>query len=382
MGNKTSSSTPKSVKSPKQARWISLKSAPLGHFSKITPMDSKKFLAIPLNNSSYKSDGIYAYIISQNKWIRSLKYGKNHWLSSIAPSFNQQTNKLYIAQFVQNNLSIIDFTTMKWKSINCPYLSHCDGAKCIIINNEFHLIGGKRSNKHLLWKEDKEIFEELHVFEDLSEGFKSHKLIYIKSKQILLMFGGESVQQPLDTIYKYEISENKWSEMELKMPQKLSEFGLIATNDERFVILFGGVLYDKRGYTSSKSIFILDLENEIFSESLIQCPMAYMFDAIVYNNYPYSEMILTAGFVRNLRKSQNESLPILPHDIISFIASLFISEYVHLIDVKDGKHWKMNLDEIVNNRQLCNVSGKYSREYIHIQDNQVSDIVNKPMQDL
>ena len=374
MGNKTSSAT---TKPQKQAKWISLRSIPCGDFSSITPMDSKKFLAIPLNNSLYKSDGIYTYIISQNKWIISIKYSKDSWLSSISPAFNKSTNILYIAHYVQNCLSIIDFTTMKWITINCPYLSNCDGAKCIIINDELHLIGGKRNNKHLIWRDKQKIFEELHVFEDLSLGFKSHKLIHMKSRQILLLFGGESTSKPLDVIYRFDIKKNEWNLMKIKMPQKLSEFGLISTNDEKYVILFGGVLYDERnGYTFSDLIFILDIDNQIFHQSLIYCPIRYMFNGIYHNNYPYSEVILTYGFIRNLRQNlqNNEYLPILPNDIKSFIGSLFILEYIHLIDLKDGKHWKMNLDEILSNTQLCNVSGNYLRK--------CTEIVKKPSQQL
>eukprot|EP01084_Bolivina_argentea_P264262 447594_1 len=351
MGNKSSAN----LKSPKHCKWISLKSTPFGHFPSVVAMDSKKFLTVALNNSSFKSDGIYTYIISQNRWIKSINYDKDSWFSSIAAAFNEKTNELYIFEFICNNLVIINFTTFTWTLINFPYLSYCDGAKCIIINNELHLIGGKRNNKHLVWKHNAKQLEQIHVFNELKVGFKSHELVYIESKQLLYMFGGESHQHPLDTIYQYSIVKGEWSISKVKMPRKLHRFGLIYTKYWNVCVLFGGIKYDENGYTFSKDIFIFDVETQLFSQSIIQCPMPCMCEVILYDNYPYSEMLITCGYIRNLRNINN-CYPFVPHDIISFIACMFILQYVHLIDVTDGYHWKINLDEILNNAQLINVT--------------------------
>ena len=41
-------------------------------------------------------------------------------------------------------------------------------------------------------------------------------------------------------IWEYDIGEYKWTKLDIKLPMKMSNFGLALSSDERYLVMFGG----------------------------------------------------------------------------------------------------------------------------------------------
>ena len=92
-----------------------------------------------------------------------------------------------------------------------------DGAKGIIINNEFQII-------------DNLITQNTQMLHDFCETLNTdsihdHPLVRIRNK--ILMFGGGhiSMNTNSDNIYDYDINGNKWKKLNCKMPKALKGYG-------------------------------------------------------------------------------------------------------------------------------------------------------------
>ena len=45
----------------------------------------------------------------------------------------------------------------------------------------------------------------------------------------------------LDTVYHYNIAENVWNKLNIKMPNKLRSFGCTTAINNKYILIFGGM---------------------------------------------------------------------------------------------------------------------------------------------
>ena len=89
----------------------------------------------------------------------------------------------------------------------------------IIIDGVLNIIG---NNKHFIWNKEMKQFEKFHDF-DGYQHFEGHPIIHLKSKNCLLIFGGDS-----GDIHYFSLLNKIWSKLAVTMPKRLRHFGSIS----------------------------------------------------------------------------------------------------------------------------------------------------------
>eukprot|EP01084_Bolivina_argentea_P198376 339704_1 len=140
-----------------------------------------------------------------------------------------------------------------------------------IVENKLHQICSQNGDHYVCNKTNE--FNKITTCQSF-DGLSSYCLIHLKSQQSVLLFGGvkpRGVQfiDWSDSIYRFSCMDSQWKELNIKMPIKLSLFGLVATKNEQYIIILGGLT---TAHKSSDDIFIYDIRNNIFTKSKIKCP--------------------------------------------------------------------------------------------------------------
>eukprot|EP01084_Bolivina_argentea_P057401 104872_1 len=154
-----------------------------------------------------ESKCIQKYNIIDNKWTNWIKM--NDFFIGMTTAFALNQSKLYV--YTNKQLIVMNTKQNSHKIYDCNAyadLPYADLPATIIINNKLHFVAGFR-NKHLIWNEQQSQFDVKHTFEFNSLYF--HRLIHLKSKNILLSIGGSHGGRRTDAIYSFDITLNKWS---------------------------------------------------------------------------------------------------------------------------------------------------------------------------
>eukprot|EP01084_Bolivina_argentea_P015571 29178_1 len=179
----------------------------------------------------------------------------------------------------------------------------------IFADNRLHQIC-QRGDHYVYDKTNK--FQKLTTFNALS-GRRDQEIIYMKSKKSILAFGavGFFPHNPITntrpygmkrSIYQFSCPDSQWTELNIKTPTALCGCGLVATTNERYIIILGGKSGLRKG-DNADAIFIYDTRNNVFVKSKIKCPEEAEYNAILMNDSKRNEMI-TFGFVRDCYKAE------------------------------------------------------------------------------
>eukprot|EP01084_Bolivina_argentea_P015570 29176_1 len=221
----------------------------------------------------------------------------------------------------------------------------------IFADNRLHQIC-QRGDHYVYDKTNK--FQKLTTFNALS-GRRDQEIIYMKSKKSILAFGGNGPfpRNPITNIIPfgihrsiYQWTDSQWTELNIKTPTALCGCGLVATTNERYIIILGGtdaIL----GSNYADAIFIYDTRNNVFVKSKIKCPEEAEYNAILMNDSKRNEMI-TFGFVRDCYKAETfVGVRSLPQYLIKIVCCYFCIEEIYLLKRNSGLHWKINVDCIL-----------------------------------
>ena len=168
----------------------------------------------------------------------------------------------------------------------------------------------------------------------------------MKSKQKLVLFGGydyaitQSVKD-LDDIWCYDINEDKWSMINIKLPIGMNSFGYSITPDQRYVIIFGGEVKDKL----VDDIWIWDLQTMEFIKSELKCPMPAGF-RVMMMPFDINDVILVQAWIRF---NNNELSLALPMELVRIIILFCICNDIYLMQhYRGNKMCKIAIDEIID----------------------------------
>ena len=293
----------------------------------------------------------------------ALKYSSNtdSWDSCATLTSHQQLHASYNGSIynpsaidVQNKIIYILYTDSKqmainhegkWKIIN-NVQDLGFGAQAIMIRDEFHVIGGMRNKgyKHLKWNKIEKKFENVHAIK--TNRIWAHRLVKIKNK--IIMMGGYDGNNYLNDLLEYDVINNKWTEMKVKLPKRMLSFGCLAVMKGKYILLFGG-----EGARSNEfdDIWIYCVVNGSFTKSTVKCPVKGAFKAFVITDELKDELSVY-GFIRNLWKVASISEHLFPPQyLIKIIDKYHHNEDVHVISGRHshfGKHWKMNVFQILS----------------------------------
>eukprot|EP01084_Bolivina_argentea_P146463 256430_1 len=144
------------------------------------------------------------------------------------------------------------------------------------VEDKLHKICSENGD-HCIYDKTKQ-FQKITTFEDFTDLYNYHS-IHLKLKQsISILLFGEHVSAFLsnqatdscqNSIYSFSCTDLKWKELNIKIPIKVSDFGLVATKNEQYIIILGGRMRHRK---YSDDIFIYDIRNNIFTKSKMKCP--------------------------------------------------------------------------------------------------------------
>ena len=260
-------------------------------------------------------------------------------------AFDKHSKLLYLyfykEKFVKINLNNKTYQILLKKISNQHELFE-NWATSIIINGEFHIIGGINNNQHLIWNDNTRQFDQIWIFNEFGRGWASPKLIHIKSKNVLYAFAGWNTMNGINSniIYKYNINNKRWYKLSTLLPFNLNGFGYDCTISEQYIIIFGGVKYiqDKNG---SNNIYIFNIKTESIKKIDLKCPEKGQHRAIIMHD-KYENSLLVSGFIRIY-----QHLVLIPKDLMRYIENWHLNEYVFLMNAESNTHWKIKTSHII-----------------------------------
>lgn len=324
----------------KKQNWISLQQYPIKLFIKPNGLINSKLYKI--NDSTFMvTNNNVMYNIYKQEWIIP-----NNELLSInniyGCCYNAKSKEIFIANEHQT-MQIFNIHKKNLKMYNNKG-KHNQCAQLIFIDNHCHIIGGIHNNIHQIWNYQNDTFTQIHAFTEFQGGRGLFGLIYLKKKNQLLLLGGFDYinRNAIDAIHKFSFVNFKWTKIEKKLPMKMVYVDGVTTKCEQFVILLGANTVGDKAYTN---IYILKLKKMTFIKTKINAPSIGAFRLIIMENM-YKNKIIINGFIR---KMKTELYIDLPSSIIMLIQTWHIIEYIHIIHILNGKHWKINIDKLFEN---------------------------------
>ena len=104
------------------------------------------------------------------------------------------------------------------------------GCAVIFANGNLHIIGGQESKLHTIFNPTTKKFTNVHTFDEWDEGILNAGLLYVSSKNYLLLLGGGDSIRWKNEIWKCDMNDinmnedgkysYKWNKTKLKLPKK------------------------------------------------------------------------------------------------------------------------------------------------------------------
>eukprot|EP01084_Bolivina_argentea_P153177 267094_1 len=343
----------------------------LPKWSKINEFPTHYGTPIKINDATFcvvKGRCLMQYNVITNQWIEWIKYPLGDMLFNAAPAIHHKLKQIFIFDPEEHQMWKIHYDTQDieiFDDIKLNRHSHsiAEKCKCLFINDQLHIIGGKSNRKHLIYDENTKIFNLCHTFDDFEFRYLNPKhigLIHLpESKQIILISGHDHSRRQFwsksCSIYSFSISLNKWENMYIDFPIDLYNFGYCVSFDEKYIILLGGWNSERVCYNM---IHVIDMEKYKVQESKIKCPVStpLKYNAIIMRDSVRENLIVFVFFRRSWKECNMECDMFPPRYIIQLIQLWFVDECIHLLQFDEfainkvkGNHWKIMVNDIINN---------------------------------
>eukprot|EP01084_Bolivina_argentea_P127029 224743_1 len=319
--------------------WIELVQFPKKWRFKYTAKIDNKYLLVVGNG------GIYNYNLQTNKWNIRVILDNNSNYKLCAAALNNQLLYLSDQNAYVTTINLSDKTVKKLAKHPHEIGYHSTG---FIINDEYHIIGGKHNNEHLKWNSTLYQWEKLYAFPEFQAmDFDGNQVVTVKSKQKAFMFGGYRGAYPVkhfDDIYEYDSQKNIWNKMSIKMPKACYVGMPVPVIRGQFILFFGWYNHDAG---DQDDIRIFSVSEQKFKISSIKCPSKSPYTAVAINDCKRDEKIVF-GYVRKqwkLSPIPDHWFP--PLYLLKLMARYFLIECIHILDEGYGNHWKINSLDIV-----------------------------------
>ena len=283
-------------------------------------------LSRPINQwTPYKAMKIPQYNTITKQWTASIEYGKNMNATGFTAAYNPQNKELYIYTQAKQ-LFKYSFTSSEWTVIDVK-MNAGHSAASLFIDNNFHVLGGYYDRKHHMLKSGEDEFIEMHIFDEFARYITGGKSVHIASKNQLLFMGGfGKCILWSDNIYSCDLTTMKWKMSNLKLPVEMSDFGVTLSNDERYLIIFGGKT--RKGATDL--IYALEMngdDNMKWRESKVKCPERGEVHTVKMEDQSFSDLIIY-GYIRQYLEIEYP-----PSDIMGILNDWYCQECVHFFCV-------------------------------------------------
>ena len=140
--------------------------------------------------------------------------------------------------------------------------------------------------------------------------------------------------------------DNTWRKLETKLPVKLLFPACVSVLDHQYVLLFGG---SNENGINQGDIYVYSILDQMIAISNTKCPEKEYYEAIAIND-KVKDSLTTFGYVRwQWGECGINDLLFLPEYLIRIICGYYLNEWVHLFGHKTGKHYKIDVFDIINN---------------------------------
>ena len=303
-------------------------------------------------NTSYQSPGdtdggVFKYDTNKNDWTKLISYPHDLRSISHAVTINESKTKIYIYN-QQASLIKINLKSKKVKVIkNLVQVGY--GVAAIMINDEFHIVGGGGNKSHYIWNEEEQEFDHQH---DFGEYMRGGALIHLKSKNVMLFVSTKG-------IYSYSLEKKIWTKltnMNMEIPDIWSFYGHIKTVNET-VITFGGYT---SGYSKCNDIYSLDIDDDMtvnIKQCKLKCPTSGVNRACIGHQLgDIQKHLLTNGYIRKIWSLHDFGDTLFPsNDIIQLISAWYdFNTDIHMFGIdnfssRTASHYSININDILSN---------------------------------
>ena len=289
---------------------------------------------------SISNEQVLRYSFGQNAWIKhktNFLIASHVGLQHKARAMDGEQQKIFI-NYKHGTIAI--FTLHDNNQITFDVINDLDGvydgegSQGIMINNEFHIIGGI-ANKHIKYGPNDKKIQVLHDFSDVLDvnGIQFHQIVRVKNK--IILFGGfDTFDFPndVDTVNEYDIIADHWRKLNCKLPK--------ACSGQQYVVLFGDMVDNDK---EQNHVFMYSVIDETFKRSRIKCPFKGDCRAFAINDREKDD-IVTVGFLRSrwIQSGMNEHL-FPPQYLIQIICGYYWNECINLLEIGARNHFKIDV---------------------------------------
>ena len=340
------------------ALWIKLSGNPNQQAHDQTMVFDKKrksVFAILHMDETDAEPRLIEYSFNTNSWIKYQIQAKSdtpfelRWYNPIA--IDCEENEIYLCN---NPNQITEFKIMdnhiakieKITDLNEIIIGKVFGSG-IMIKNEFHIIGGVLQNNHIRYNPNEQKCEVLH---DLVPVIKVNTVCFantIKVQEKILIFGGSNNDNVFDVVGEYDILNDAWYRLKIKLPKALVSVELTPILNGQFILLLGGI----NNFTTmdiEDSIYIYSVNDKTFRESNVKLPEEASFKGFAIKDV-IKDRLATFGWIRDQWSEcgiDNHLFP--PEYLIKIICAYYINEWIHLFNIDNYQHYKIDVFDIIN----------------------------------
>ena len=342
-------------------RFIRCADAPQNGHAYLSPLNVHEFLIA--SGFNFKDmDGIRKYNIHKDKWTEMMKYPKkkNMHIEDVTTDHKEPKSKIYLLESNDDRLMEFDINTKLLSNFKCNYGVGTDSSM-VNINGVFHSIGGNDTggafnSKHRAINSDNDERAIIHDFkQDGIEYLRNLSTIYVKSKQMILLIGGNDFyNDKMMGIWQFCLNENQWDKLE-QLEFDYDTVSCYLTSDQKYIVIGGGCTL--RGNYMDK-LYVLDIrkDNEYkLIESTIKLSSAlqgnYKGNYKIIGSGGIKDEILVIGWIKELFKtSEFKVLSLPPMYIMKWVSLWYNQEMVHFLDLNtcEHNHYCIKLKHILN----------------------------------
>ena len=298
--------------------------------------------------------GLYRYNTLCNEWNVVLKYPEDLMVKAHSICYDKDNQIIYLYGY-PSQIVIINLQTLKIDHVKKDFPHIGISPILLMINDECHIILGSDSKYHYKWNSKLKKLDEVFEFSHVKDGLSYHGIVNITSRNKLLLFGGydPGLDRCFNALWEYDMNETykyyKWRELnDVKLPMKMYDFGWILSNDEQYLIIFGGEDVDCERLTN---IFILDLSDMTFYQSAVR--LCHKGDTRAVSMKNDKDVVLVSGFIRNVSREYDTNIP---SDLLILLSCYFESEMIYLFHGRTFRYnegtmlCKIELNDILKNK--------------------------------
>lgn len=334
--------------------WYPLQPLELEEFSNIIAIEYNQLIIAASNVYKKKSKrnghGLYRYDVNTNNWRLYLKYPDELLVYKPLLSYNKTLNELFLYSF-NGNVVTIDVNTMTFSDIIKTSMINGLSICCDYNNDKYHITTSDIQIYryfHSYWDKEGLNLKETAEFEltkSVEITCQTNEMIYIESINQILMICGST-----DTIEmrRFDIDDNYWDFRMISLfDGNLFDFTCVLTSNQQYLIIIGGLSQVKDSLNRGmKDIFIMDISMDKIYKSDIMLPFGGKCSACLVD----ISQILLDGIIRECR-DDNKLIPRDVRQLIERHCGVF-GDYIHVIWNKNGKHWSINVNNLLQTKQL------------------------------